>query len=1596
MARGVAQKSSGHGCPFCLAHGRRSLLLTVIVVLILGLFEAAGKGAQAATGTPNDNPVGTASHNSAIVSNGTVMLGVADQGHLNVAGGTLSSGNSGTTVVGLRYVPTNGEATAPGCLCEGWGIADAGTGQAAHSDIASGGVGVNMVVNSFGSTSIDATSVVTAFGRLRVTHFYHPHPLTPFLYVADITIDNVSATDVSDLRYTRVMDWDIPPDTFNEHVTIAGVGSAANLLYADDNGFQSPDPLLLRSPLLQSGNQVDTGPADHGALFDFGFGALRAGESKSFRIFYGAAGNEVDALGALAIVGAEAYSLGQPSTGFGGGGPVTGTPNTFIFGFSGIGGGALIASPATFGGQSSANPFGIAAEPVNTATGNYFYQHADLSTAGRGLPFVFARTYNALDSYSGPLGHGWTHSYNLRLTEKPGGSVTVKQGDGHEEFYDPTGGGNFTSRLPGVFNILVKNSDGSFILTAKDQTQYHFDSVGRFTEASDRNGNSLVFGYDPGGDLITVTDTVGRTISLSYDANHRITAITDPAGHVVRFAYDADGNLISDTDPNDGVMNYSYDAAHRVTRMTDRRGNILIENTYDVTGRVVSQTNGRGFTTGFAYDTPNTDDTSITDPRGNTIIHTHDTQFRLITETDPLGHKIQYVYDANNNRTSVTDKNGKVTTFTYDTQGNVLSKTDAQVNITTLEYNSLNDPTRIVDALGQITAFAYDAKGNLNEVTDALGNKTKVTYDTSGQPASITDARGGVTLNTFNAQGNLTQVEDALGNKTKLTYDAIGRRTGMTDANSHAASFTYDNNGNLVSVTDPLSHATSFTYDANNNRTGVTDPRGNATAFVYDANDLLSKATDPLGNFVQSAYDAADNRIKITDPRGNITQYAYDAANRLTQMTDTLNHSTTLAYDANGNLLIQTNPLGHTSSFAYDELNRLLNATDALGNKGFRSYDALGRLTQAKDAQGRITQYAYDALGRLTKVTDAKSGTVVYDYDALGNRIAVTDPNGHTTGYSYDALNRLTAKTDPLGQAYSYSYDPVGNRVSLTDAKGQNLLYSYDGNNRLTAIDYPDTTQVTFGYDAAGNRTQMIDKLGTSTYVFDTLNRLAEYTDAFGKTVGNEYDKAGNRTALIYPDGKRVTYAYDALNRMASVTDWLNGVTDYSYDAASKLAEVLNPNNTKAVYGYDAAERLVNLANAKADTSVLANYALTLDAVGNRSGIDRIEPLAPIFTNKTQALTFDNDNRLLTLDAAAVTHDPNGNLTAEPGKSFQYDFEDRLVAAAGNQSAEFSYDGVGNRLAAKRNGQTTRYTLDVSGALTNVLVENDGAGNPTAYYVHGLGLISRITPSGDARYYHYDTIGSTVALTDAVGNVTDSYAYDPFGQILNAQGTVNNPFRYVGQFGVMEEGNGLQFMRARYYEAGVGRFLNKDAKLGEQWRTQTLNLYAYTINNPVTYIDIDGREPVTATTVVIFLGKVALTYAVDKFIINPLFEIIEEYQGTGNNDELGEGATKDVSMATIGAINPWLGLGSTLIDRIFLQALKESPSILPEYNSQNMPLLEARCGPAGCNNFNDPALVMISSDGTALVSNCGPAGCPRIAVNNDINDKSRSQTVSRK
>jgi len=376
----------------------------------------------------------------------------------------------------------------------------------------------------------------------------------------------------------------------------------------------------------------------------------------------------------------------------------------------------------------------------------------------------------------------------------------------------------------------------------------------------------------------------------------------------------------------------------------------------------------------------------------------------------------------------------------------------------------------------------------------------------------------------------------------------------------------------------------------------------------------------------------------------------------------------------------------------------------------------------------------------------------------------------------------------------------------------------------------------------------MVDSLGTSVYQYDVLKRLTGYTDPFGNTVGYGYDATGNRTSLTYPDGKLVQYGYDVLNRLTSVTDWINRTTVYTYDGAGRFTGNVNPNTTTAAYTYDAVGRLTGLTNAKGDTTVISSYSYTLDALGNHTQVMQDEPLQPIITGQSLTYTYDAENRMNSAGGVISTFDSNGNMTTKGSDTFTYDYNDRLIQSnMGGVITQYSYDGLGNRLVKTVGGTTTRYILDINGSLSNILAETGVDGAIAAYYVHGLGLTSKVLPDGTTSYYHYDSRGSTIALTDASQNITDAYSYDPFGRLLSSTGTTANPFRYVGRYGVMEEGNGLAYIRARYYVSELGRFITKDPLTDKDGDSQSLNRYIYALNNPVRLVDISGFSAKDAT-----------------------------------------------------------------------------------------------------------------------------------------------------
>ncbi len=169
------------------------------------------------------------------------------------------------------------------------------------------------------------------------------------------------------------------------------------------------------------------------------------------------------------------------------------------------------------------------------------------------------------------------------------------------------------------------------------------------------------------------------------------------------------------------------------------------------------------------------------------------------------------------------------------------------------------------------------------------------------------------------------------------------------------------------------------------------------------------------------------------------------------------------------------------------------------------------------------------------------------------------------------------------------------------------------------------------------------------------------------------------------------------------------------------------------------------------------------------------------------------------------------------------------AASSGSISEEYGYDGDGLRKTKTTSGQRTHQAYDLTGSLPQIITDG-----PTAYITGPGGLpIEQITAAGTVRYFSQDQLGSTTALTDALGVTVQSYGYDPYGQLTSATPTIENPFRYAGQY--TDDATGFQYLRARYYDPTTGQFLSRDPL-----ESSTLQPYSYADNNPTNATDPTG------------------------------------------------------------------------------------------------------------------------------------------------------------
>ena len=1075
------------------------------------------------------------------------------------------------------------------------------------------------------------------------------------------------------------------------------------------------------------------------------------------------------------------------------------------------------------------------------------------------------------------------------------------------EYTTPEGQVILISRTAGVKQIRDRSGNtvtfapGGITHSAGKSIVFNRDAQGRITTVTDPLGNAQTYAYDINGDLGSHTDAEGRRTGFLYNYDHGLIEIQDPRGiRPIRNDYDDAGRLIRSTDAYGKAITYTHDLGANREVITDRLGNATI-HVYDDLGNVTQTADALGGVTNRSYDgRGNT--LSEQDPLGRTRTYTYDGQDNRLTETDPLGATTTYTYNSNRQVLTVTDALGRTTTNAYDGAGNLSSTTDPAGKTTTYTYDARGLQTTRTDPLGNVTQYAYDASGNLTSETDPLGRVTSYTYDANGnrltQTTSRTTASGPETLTssfTYDKANRLTQTTHPDGSVTRVAYNAIGKQSVSTDALGRETKTEYDDMGRLTRTTYPDGTSETSAYDAEGRRTGSTDRAGRTTTSTYDALGRLVETIAPDGSRTGTTYDAAGQVLASTDARGNATTYVYDGAGRRTQVTDAAGAATLFTYDALGNQTQVTDARGNTVSFQYDANNRRTRTSYADGTFEQVAYDALGRQTAKTDQAGLTTQYDYDALGRLTSVTDALGQITRYSYDEQGNQLTQTDAEGRTTRFAYDRMGRRISRTLPLGQTETSTYDAAGNLRTKTDFNGRTTSYTYDSVNRLTRKT-PDGSlgqpPVVFSYTPSGQRASMQDASGTTTYSYDNRDRLLSKATPQG-TLNYSYDPAGNLTSIRSnrAGGAAMDYSYDARNRLATVTDADGRVTSYSYDQNGNLAGFLYPNGVQTTYTYNPLNRLTNVTGARGGTTI-AGYTYTLGPSGNRTAVTeasgrrvdytyddlyrlRSETISadPAGPNGAIAYTYDRvGNRLTRVSTVAGIadqsfnydfndrldgegYDNNGNTLTSGGRTFGYDFENHLTSADGGVS--FVYDGDGIRVAKTAGGVTTGFLVDDRNptGYAQVLEEIVG-GVAERSYTYGLKLISQKQASG-VSFYGFDGHGSVRYLTDVSGTVTDTYAYEAFGNLVAQMGATPNFYLYAGE---QVEGNvGFYYLRARYLSHNSGRFLSLDPANGPGSEPLQRHRYLYSTDDPVNKRDPTGKWTLADTGMAVsILGQLSL------------------------------------------------------------------------------------------------------------------------------------------
>lgn len=363
---------------------------------------------------------------------------------------------------------------------------------------------------------------------------------------------------------------------------------------------------------------------------------------------------------------------------------------------------------------ASGAPSQAQGDPINVSNGNSYQVEVDY----KGLPGTqlhFARYYNSKTA-------NWTHTYSPKLKTSPN-KVLLIAADGHESLFAISG--STVTASPKELGLLEMTASGWRYDSAQNE-HLHFNSAGQLVRIDRANGSYETLTY--GTNQIVVTDSLGRTITLTFNTAKRLTGLT--AGSLqVAYTYNTSGRVTKATRTQGGQSlsrSYHYEDTREggwLTGVTDERNIRYVTWAYDAAGRATkSELNGGVDKYLFTYNSNGS--TTVTNPLGKQSTYSFQTIAGAKRITSLAGaasancpsSNSTFTYDSRGLIKTKTDNKGYVTSYDYDARGLEISRTEAagtpQARTVTTEWHpSLYRPVTITEP-ERVLQFDYDAQGN--------------------------------------------------------------------------------------------------------------------------------------------------------------------------------------------------------------------------------------------------------------------------------------------------------------------------------------------------------------------------------------------------------------------------------------------------------------------------------------------------------------------------------------------------------------------------------------------------------------------------------------------------------------------------------------------------------------------------------------------------------------------------------------------------------------------------------------------------------------------------------------------------------------------